>query len=61
LRDTAEVDIANGMESASPSDSIHEAKPAVVPKDSRSDHLNNDGLNDSNNSPLFPEYPKRQR
>jgi solute carrier family 6 GABA transporter-like protein 1 len=61
LRDTAEVGIANSLESASPSDSIHEAKPADVPKDPRSDLLNNDGPNDSNNSPLFPDNPKRRR
>jgi solute carrier family 6 GABA transporter-like protein 1 len=59
-RDAIEGDTANGMEFASPSDSIHEAKPTAVPKDARSDHINNDGLNDSNNSPLFPDHPKRQ-
>lgn len=61
IRNTAEADIATGMENASPSDSVHEAKPDAVTKDSTSDHLNSDGLHDSNNDPLFPDYPKRQR
>lgn len=60
LRDTRGTEIADGMESASADDSIHENNPDAAMKNTRSDQIMSDGVSENEN-PLFPDAPKRQR
>jgi len=59
LRGTREAEVSSSMEAASASESLHEAKPGSATKDSQSDPMNTDILNESND-PLFPDPPKRK-